>query len=118
MAAVFFRFLAILTNLDLLNAWRNEFGLPQSEEIAEMERQMAGELRHGIVAVLIENKDMLSELVRSLPFLLDREVGKSYNSIDDRLTKMAMPSEFAGHLELFAASVILRRQIQVYTETP
>jgi len=78
---------------------------------------MADELRHDIVDILMENKDMLSERVRSLPFLLDREVGKSYSSIDDRLTKMAMPSEFAGHLEFFAASVILSRQIHVYTET-
>ncbi len=113
----FFTCLAVHTNLDLLNAGRNEFGLPEPEEVAMMERQMADAIRQHVVAILNENKNMLSEQAKSLPFLLDREVGKSYSSMDDRLTRMTMPGEFAGHLEFLAASFILSRQIHVYTKT-
>ena len=50
----------------IIECWKERVGLPQPAEIADMQYQMADVIRHDddVVAILIGNKSMLSELAK------------------------------------------------------
>jgi hypothetical protein len=60
---------------------------------------------------------MLHSQTVSLPMLLDRGIGQSYSSIQNRIQRMSKVNEYAGFLETLALSVIVQRQIHVYKMT-
>jgi hypothetical protein len=57
--------------------------------------------------------DSLSELVQSMPFILDRSQNQSYSSLSSRLQSMHSSGEFAGFLEIIALCYIIERPIHI-----
>jgi hypothetical protein len=93
---------------------RNRFGKPTEKGVWELETAMADKIRGEVVNFLKSQKHIIAEFQTTLPFLLDREVGESYASIDNRITRMSSSAEYAGHLEILAVAYLTKTPVHIY----
>ena len=112
-----FRSIAAFLYPTLCTADRYPSGELIAPILAQEDNLKADLLRAEVCNVLIEHEDLLHELSRDMPFLLDKTANCSFLSIRDRIKAMKSPSTFAGNVELLAVAYILRRQLHIYERT-
>lgn len=109
-----FRCGATYCNQILQSCMRSQHGLPISGELAQFETGVATALRKEVLDLISQNINELNYIQSSLSVFLDREIGKKYCSLTERIESMKSTTEFAGNLEIVALAHNLRRQICVY----
>ena len=110
-----FRCAAIFCNKMLQSCVRSRSGLPQSDTLAQLETECATELRRAVVSLMSQHINELDKLHPSISLLLDREIGKKYCSLTERIRCMRSNAEYAGNLEIVALAHNLQCQICVFT---
>jgi len=101
----------------LQNCKRGSFGEPIAQHHADNEVKLADLIRLKVVSVVSQNSDAIANLSKDIPFLLDREARSVYASVKHRCIATSTPNEYAGFLEIVAASYVLGVQICLYTKT-
>ena len=113
----FFRCAAVFAFPELRPADRKSCGLPVDTDLGRKESQLADVLRTNVVSFLILHTEHLAILCKSFPFLLDINIGETYNGIVDRLARMKCSTEYAGFLEVAALSYLTKNDINIFTKT-
>jgi hypothetical protein len=101
-----FRCVATFGFSDLRTADRNCIGLPIDSSMAHKETEIADKIRKSITQFLSSQAESLLVSCETMPFILDKNIGASYNSLNERLEYMATSSEYAGFLEMSALSLL------------
>jgi len=76
--------------------------------------KIADILRHTVVDFLKLNADDLLQVGTDLPFLLDKNIGKSYLSLEHRFQAMTKKDEYGGFWEIVALSYLGNVCVQIY----
>ena len=93
---------------------RNTQNLPISDDKQFFETAVADKLRCDVIAIMKLNEKAISKISQSFPLLLDEAVGRHYDSIAQRISKMSKSTEYAGYPEILATSFLLKKQFQIY----
>ena len=101
-----FRSLVIFLNSQLLSCRRNKEGRPVNKQLGEYEDNCSRFLRETVVRMIKSRKQKYES-----PEYYDSE---HYNSIDDRINKMANEGVFGGKLEMDIISKMYKIKISVF----
>jgi len=90
--------------------------LPLDKDLQYLEQELSDRIRNEVVEALQAEQVKLQAETSHLHFLLDSNIGKSYNSLAHRLEMMSKPNEYAGFLECLALSYVAGRQVLIYED--
>jgi hypothetical protein len=90
--------------------------LPSTSDMLKLEQSISDQIRNTVVDAILKEQEQIQKESTNLQFLLDREVGKCYASLKERITMMRRPSEYAGFLECLSLAKITKRQILLYED--
>ena len=110
-----FRCVAISSNVSLQRCKRKSNGTPCSKAEEKMEATIANVLRQNVVEFIRSNSIDLKQAEKDLPFLLDKDVGKSYLSLAHRVEEMSNTHEYGGFLELAVLSYLGNVPVKIYS---
>lgn len=109
-----FRCIAAHGVTSLRSATRSSLGCPLDDSFDKLETNLADRIRAEVVAFLKNQMKTLKPLECTLPFILDKNMGHRYKSLDNRLQAMIKPGVFAGYLEIMAVAFLAKIQVHVY----
>ena len=113
-----FRCVATATSKELQLARRTLVGCSVDKGLASTEKRVADDMRKDVASLLRENVLAVEELSHDLQFILDDEIGTSFQTIEDRIECISHESSYVGYLEIMAVAYILRKQFRIFTENP
>ena len=106
-----FRCAATYSNVELQTCHRNEVQLPVACDLQQAETEMAQRFREAAIQCIQAKKFELQKLETCIPFVLEREVGERFLSVDCRLDQMQKSCEYVGELEILALAFSMKTQI-------
>ena len=90
--------------------------LPSTSDKLKLEQRIRNQIRNTVVDAILKEQEQIQKESQNLQFLPDREVGKCYASLTERITMMRHPTEYAGFLECLSLAHITKRQVLLYED--